>query len=171
MSAEPFGGSRDALIAGAQRRLGEPGAVLTVVGEPGIGKTTVWSRLLSSAAADWQWATRCLEVEADLGLAVLADFFSAVPDEVALAVPAPQRHARDVVLFRAEERGEGPVGSRLLGAALLGVLRELGGAGYRRPAVVRPGVVRGVQLCVASDRRFADRGGGDPARAGRAGFP
>ncbi|MDT4910499.1 MAG: hypothetical protein QOI69_3740 [Pseudonocardiales bacterium] len=129
MSAEPFGGSRDALIAGAQRRLGEPGAVLTVVGEPGIGKTTVWSRLLSSAAADWQWATRCLEVEADLGLAVLADFFSAVPDEVALAVPAPQRHARDVVLFRAEERGEGLVGSRLLGATLLGVLRELGGRG------------------------------------------
>jgi DNA-binding CsgD family transcriptional regulator len=100
-----------------------------VVGEPGIGKTTLWSRLLSSVDADWRWKARCLEIEADLGLAVLADFFGAVPDEVAALLPGPQRHALDVVLFRVDDSGEGQVGGRLLGATLLGVLAELCGRG------------------------------------------
>ena len=122
-------GIRESLVVDLQCRMKTPGAVLTVVGEPGIGKTTVWSRLIGSAGADWQWETRCLEVESELGLAALADFFAALPDEVALALPTPQRHALDVVLFRAEDGRDGRVGSRLLGATLLGALRELSGRG------------------------------------------
>jgi hypothetical protein len=120
---------RESLIADMGGLLSRPGAVVSLVGDPGIGKTTVWAAALAASTADWQWRTRCMAPEADLGLTLLADLLNAAPDDVITELPGPQRHAVDVVLFREEERGEGRVGGRLLGATLLTVLHALAGRG------------------------------------------
>ncbi|MDT4908522.1 MAG: hypothetical protein QOI69_1763 [Pseudonocardiales bacterium] len=122
-------GDRKQLVADVCRRLALPGAGVTIVGEAGIGKTTVWSEALAEYAAEWRWTAQCLSVEADLGLAVLADLFTAAPDDVITSLPRPQRHALDVVLFRDEDTGAASVGNRMLGAVLLSVLRGLAGRG------------------------------------------
>lgn len=99
--------------------------IVTIVGEPGIGKTTLLARSLSDVPADWTWQVECLEAEADLGLAVLAGLFEAIPDDTVRAVPEPQQHAIDVVLYRASYDGAGAVTDRLLGATTVSVLRGL----------------------------------------------
>jgi hypothetical protein len=85
--------------------LGRPGAVVTLVGDPGVGKTTVWEAGLAVRSADWSWTARCLEVEVDLGLAVLADLFAALPESVVARLPELQRYAVEFVLCREAEVG------------------------------------------------------------------
>jgi tetratricopeptide (TPR) repeat protein len=104
------------------------GATVSLVGEAGIGKTTVWRACVERYAANWSWVTSCSEPEQDLGLAVLTDLFAAVPAEVVDRLPPPQRGAVDVVLFRASA-GTDVVDERLLGvttASLIDALAQRG---------------------------------------------
>ena len=112
---------------------GEGGGVLAVVGEPGIGKTTVWQEAVSLAAAGGATllTARPAESESKLSFAGLADLLAAVPDDVAALLPPPQRAALDAALLRAS--AERPPDRRLLGSALLSVLRALADRG---PVVV-----------------------------------
>jgi DNA-binding CsgD family transcriptional regulator len=99
--------------------------VLAVVGEAGIGKTTVWEHAVlrareSDAAV---LVARPAESEAKLSFAGLTDLLSPVPPDLAAALPGPQREAIDVVLLKAEAAR--PPGRRLVGTAVLSILRAL----------------------------------------------
>lgn len=104
-------------------------SVVTIVGEAGIGKTTVLAEVLEGLHADWTWPVSCLQVEADLGLGVLADLFAHVPSSVVAALPAPQRRAVDVVLYRAEADDGLDITDRLLAVTTLNLLQQVLAAG------------------------------------------
>ena len=97
--------------------------VASLVGEPGIGKTTVWNACVEEFDAAHTWSTTCLEAEQDLGLSVLSDFFAATPPAVIDRLPTPQHRAVDVVLMRVEDAS--PIDPRLLGTTTLSVLEAL----------------------------------------------
>jgi hypothetical protein len=118
--------ARDELLAEVSSVLDDPPARLLLIGEPGIGKTAVWAAAMNARAADWSWSTQCLEVEAELGLGVLADLFRAVPDDAVAGLPGAQRRAVDLVLFRNDDEPQGDYAdARLLGATTLGVLQAV----------------------------------------------
>src|SRR6478752_1434120 len=100
-------------------------AALEVVGEPGIGKTTVWQEAVRRGEARGLrvLAARPAESEARLAFAALADLLETVGDEILALLPPPQRNAIDVALLRAEA-GRAP-SRRLVGTGLLSILREL----------------------------------------------
>ncbi|MGE5274679.1 MAG: AAA family ATPase [Verrucomicrobiota bacterium] len=99
--------------------------VLAVVGEAGIGKTTVWEHAVVHARESGATVlvARPAESEAKLSFAGLTDLLSPVPPSLVAALPAPQREAIDVVLLKAEAAR--PPGRRLVGTAVLSVLRML----------------------------------------------
>ncbi len=99
---------------------GEPtGRTLVIVGEPGIGKTTMWSEAVARARG--REATvlvaRPSESEAKLAFAGLADLLAGAPEARLAALPAPQRDALEVALLRMPARR--PPERRLVGTALL----------------------------------------------------
>ena len=99
--------------------------VLAIVGEPGIGKSTVWAEgvALARRRDSRVLEARPAESEAKLSFAGLADLLSTVPADVLDTIPAVQREALEVALLRA--RAARPPDRRLLGTALLSVLRVL----------------------------------------------
>ena len=101
-------------------------AALVVVGEPGIGKTTVWEEALARARRrePLLLVARPAEAEARLSFAALSDIVAPIPAAAVEALPGPQRHALDVALLRAEARGRPPE-RRTVGTALLSLLRGL----------------------------------------------
>ena len=109
--------------------LDRPGAVITLVGDPGAGETTIWVELLAGRSAAWMWTARCLQVEAGVGLAMLTDLFATLPETVVDRLPALQRHAMDVVLCREVDQGEGRLGERLVGMTTLTAVPELPASG------------------------------------------
>ena len=98
---------------------------LAIVGEPGIGKTTVWREAVERARA--RGATvlvaRPAESEVRLSFGGVADLTSALPAEAFDSLPAPQRRGLDVALLRADSAG--PPARRVVATALLTLLREL----------------------------------------------
>ena len=108
----------DAFLAGTAQ-------ALAIVGEPGIGKTTVWREAVDRARG--RGATvlvaRPAESEARLSFGGVADLTSALPPEAFDALPAPQRRGLDVALLRADSAG--PPARRVVATALLTLLREL----------------------------------------------
>ena len=103
---------------------------LVIEGDPGIGKTTVWSaavdlavdrgfRVLSARAAD---------AESVLGYAALADLLAEVDSEEWAALPAPQRLAVDHVLLRADAAGSA-TDPRAVAAGFLSVVKALAECG------------------------------------------
>jgi DNA-binding CsgD family transcriptional regulator len=101
-------------------------AALLVEGEIGIGKSALWNQGLLSAVARGTRVLRCRPgaCETQLAYAALGDLLADVPEEATAALPAPQRHALDVALLRAEPEGEQPL-QRAIGLGLLGMLRAL----------------------------------------------
>jgi len=99
-------------------------AVLTLEGEAGIGKTTIWLEALRRARAQGArvLATRPNEAEATLSYTALADLFDAVPDATIGQLPAPQRVAISAALLRAHAPNRG-IDERALCAAVLSLLR------------------------------------------------
>ena len=77
---------------------------LAIVGEPGIGKTTLWEEAVRLARGSGAvvLVARPAESEAQLSFAGLTDLLSPVVSRIAGLLPAPQREALDVVLLRAE---------------------------------------------------------------------
>lgn len=131
------------LVIGRQRELGEGRAVLAaaahgasvlvIEGEPGIGKSTIWSAVVEEAEAlgHCVLAARPSEAEAELPFAVLTDLFEAL-DESALAdLPEVQRTALEQALRR--RRTTGTVDPTSVALATLGTLRTLAAT---RPAIV-----------------------------------
>ncbi|HST14695.1 MAG TPA: AAA family ATPase [Gaiellaceae bacterium] len=115
---EPELKALDAFLDGTAR-------ALAIVGDPGIGKTTVWREAVERAQA--RGATilvaRPAESEARLSFGGVADLTSALPPDVFDSLPAPQRRGLDVALLRADSTG--PPGRRVVATALLTLLREL----------------------------------------------
>ena len=100
-------------------------AVLAIVGEPGIGKTTIWDEAVARARAGGATvlAARPAEPEARLSFAGLADLLAGFPEELYAAIPDVQREALEVALLRTQARR--PPGPRVLGTAFLSLIREL----------------------------------------------
>ena len=100
-------------------------AELELVGEAGIGKTTVWQAAVRRGRELGLpvLSARPAESEARLSFAGLTDLLVAVDADVLGTLPAPQAEALDVALLRAGA-SRSP-GRRLVGTALLSVLREL----------------------------------------------
>ena len=98
---------------------------LELVGEPGIGKTTLWQEAVARArsAGLRVLAARPAESEAKLAFAGLTDLLADVEPELLATLPPPQRQALDVALLRVEA-GRAP-SRRLVGTALFSLLREL----------------------------------------------
>jgi DNA-binding CsgD family transcriptional regulator len=98
---------------------------LAIAGEPGIGKTTVWREALRRARerAAVVLVAAPAESEARLSFAGLTDLLSPVAPERFAALPAPQQQALAVALLRTEAAR--PPERRLVGTALLSLLREL----------------------------------------------
>ena len=101
-------------------------AVLAIVGEPGIGKTTVWDEAVTRARARGMrvLVARPAESEAKLSFAGLADLLSPIAPECFAVLPVPQRHALDVALLR-EEAGTRRVDGRAVATAACGLLADL----------------------------------------------
>ena len=98
---------------------------LAIVGEPGIGKTTLWEEAVRLARESGAvvLVSRPAESEAQLSFAGLTDLLSPVASQIAGILPAPQREALDVVLLHAE--ADRPPERRLVGTAVLSVIRAL----------------------------------------------
>jgi len=107
-----------------------PGRALVLVGEPGIGKSTVWEAAVELARSRGfaAWCVRASEVETQLSFAGLADLLEAAGPEVLAALPAPQRHALEVAIRRAEPTGPPPE-PFAVSAGLLAALRLVAGRG------------------------------------------
>ena len=97
-----------------------------LVGEPGIGKTTLWE---AGVAAARRSGTRVLvarpsDAEARLAFAALTDLFDAVDIEALRPCPEPQRGALQIALLRAEAGGS-PPDPRAIAAGVRSVLGAL----------------------------------------------
>ena len=117
---------RESELATVEAFLDGRGArTLAIVGEAGIGKTTVWQEAVRRARERGAAVCVCrpAQSEAKLSFAGLTDLLSTVGADSFAALPAPQRHALDVVLLRAETAR--PPEPRLVGTALLSLVRVL----------------------------------------------
>jgi DNA-binding NarL/FixJ family response regulator len=98
---------------------------VAIVGEPGIGKTTLWQTAVEHARAQGArvLVARPTESEARLAFAGLADLLADVPDELFARLPEPQRVGLDAALLRAAS-ARAPE-RRVVGAGFLTLLRAL----------------------------------------------
>jgi len=108
----------------------EPGAtgprVVLIEGEPGIGKTALWSAAIERAL-ERSWRVldiRPTDAEATFAYAGLGDLLESVPDDALAGLPIPQRQALRVALLRAEPAGPNP-DARAVAVACLNTLRSL----------------------------------------------
>lgn len=106
------------------RAHGDP-IVLTIAGEAGIGKTTVWASAVAAAASRGSvvLVARPAESEAELSFSGLADLLADVPERMFDSLPAPQRSALEAALLRT--RPDRPPERRAIGTALLSLLQAL----------------------------------------------
>ena len=111
-----------------------PGGAVVVVGEPGIGKTTLWEAAVEMARAQGlrTLLARPTDAEARLAHGTLVDLFDGVaPHELAGLLP-PQRRALEIALLRAEPDGRAPAS----GAVPVGLLNALRLLAARTPLVI-----------------------------------
>lgn len=120
--------ARGLLVAAA-----EGSCALVLVGEPGIGKSTIWSAVVEEAEALGHrvLAARPSQAEAELPFAVLTDLFSRIDETAVGELPDVQRGALEQALRRRSR----PVAVDPTSVALgtLGTLRALAAA---RPTIV-----------------------------------
>ena len=101
-------------------------AALVVEGEPGIGKTTLWSEAVDQAVErGFHVLSACPgEAEPVYGYASLADLLAGVDTPLFQHLPGPQRVALDRFRLRAEPDDQA-VDQRAIGAAFLTVVETL----------------------------------------------
>lgn len=99
---------------------------LLFVGEPGIGKTTVWLAAIEAAGARGfrVLVARPSAAETQLSYACLADLLSSVEASLLEALPQPQRRAIEAALLRSGV-AQYPMDGRATGAAFLTILEHL----------------------------------------------
>lgn len=105
-------------------------ASLVLEGVAGIGKTTIWDRAVVDARAlgvDVR-TCRCSESDAAWAFAGLGDLFEGLDSEVLAGLPVVQQRALSAALLLSEAV-DGSPGDRVVGVAVLGVLRALAGSG------------------------------------------
>jgi predicted ATPase/DNA-binding CsgD family transcriptional regulator len=104
-------------------------AALVLSGEAGIGKTVLWQAGVDEAEqrVGRVLSHQSVEAEALLSFAGLSDLLAPVFEEVAPVLAPLRRRALEVALLLAEP-GEEPPDPRLIGLALLDVLRALADA-------------------------------------------
>lgn len=114
----------DAITRFMERVPGGP-VGLVIEGEPGIGKTTMWSEAVRMARERGYRVlqARPAEAEADLSFAGLGDLIGGIFDEVTDDLPLPQRQALEVALLRRE--AEATSDPRTTASGLIGVLTSL----------------------------------------------
>jgi DNA-binding NarL/FixJ family response regulator len=105
-------------------------ASLTLTGVAGIGKTAIWARALldAEAAGIAVRICRCSQSDAALSFAGLGDLFEGLDPSELAALPAVQRNALSAALLLSGD-GDREPGSRVVGVAVLGVLRALARSG------------------------------------------
>ncbi len=98
---------------------------LLFAGEPGIGKTTIWSTVVDEAVDRGfvVLVARPSEAEAELAFSVLTDLLAAVEDSMLADLPGVQRTALEQALRRGETGS--PVDPVAVALAVLGVLQML----------------------------------------------
>ncbi|MGZ6780701.1 MAG: ATP-binding protein, partial [Mycobacterium sp.] len=96
---------------------------LTMEGEPGIGKTTLWLDAVHRAEADGfcVLAARPVAAESVLAYTSLTDMLSGIDRSVLAELPTPQRVALEHVVLRADAERP-PVDQRAVAAGFLSVL-------------------------------------------------
>lgn len=101
-------------------------ARLLLSGEPGIGKSVLWERVLADAAGRGYAVLSCRPVESEARLAFggLVDLLDRVPDDVLALLPGPQRTALEVALLR-RQADDGAGDPRAVCMAALNVIRSL----------------------------------------------
>jgi DNA-binding CsgD family transcriptional regulator len=118
--------AREQELAGLRRFLqfGHLPAGLALVGEPGIGKTTLLGAGIAAAEGlDFRvLEARPAELEAEMAFAALGDLVGALADEVLQELAPPRRFALSVALMLEDAPGE-PLAHRAVGLALLDALR------------------------------------------------
>lgn len=104
---------------------GEGRTALAILGEAGIGKTTVWQEAVARARSRGTTVlvARPAQSESKLSFAGLADLLANVAEEAFASLPAPQRAGLDAALLRAGSNRSPE--RRLLGTGFLSLLRVL----------------------------------------------
>lgn len=132
--AEMLGrGGEAAALARFLERVPNGPVGLVIEGEPGIGKTTVWSEAVRRGGERGYRVlqARPAEAESELSYAALGDLIGDVLDEVSGDLPTPQLRALEVALLRRE--ADAPADPHTGAIALVGVLTSLAAD---RPLVV-----------------------------------
>lgn len=149
--------SRETELAQLGRFLqaGEPAACLVLLGEPGVGKTTLWEEAIALAGANGLLvrSTRTSEAETALSFAGLGDLLDGVEGEVLAGLPAPHLRAIDVALRRTDA-GATPPDPLAICAGFLGTLRLLAA---RQPLLVAVDDVQWLDASSAEVLAFAAR--------------
>src|SRR5439155_10081238 len=156
--------TEDAEIAGREEELGALArfiddidhrpAGLILVGEAGVGKTTLWRAAIRMAETKGQrvLATSGAPTETTLAFAGLGDLLGTVLNDVLPRLAMPQRNAMEATLLLSEpKRTPTP---RLISAALLTALRELSTTG---PVLVAIDDVQWLDTPTANALSFAIR--------------
>jgi DNA-binding CsgD family transcriptional regulator len=104
------------------------GAALELAGDPGIGKTALWSEACERARRRGYrvLASRPGEFETALAYAALGDLLEDVLDEALLALPPMRRSALERAVLRVDERGR-PPDQRGIALSLRDALRLVAG--------------------------------------------
>lgn len=108
------------------KRIQDGPAGLSIIGEPGIGKTKLWSNTVDAARDRSCRVLSCRPIESDTQLSfnALSDLLSGVEEELLSNLPAPQRRTLEVALLLEESSGP-PLDQRAVVVATLGSLQVL----------------------------------------------
>ena len=127
MTDEPIGRERELdLLEGSLERAAEGLRVILLVGDAGIGKSTLWNAALEAARARSHIVrtSRPAETERDLPNLVLGDLFRDVAPSLLASLPAPRRRALEAALLIGDPV-ESPVDPGALGVAVTTVVRSM----------------------------------------------
>ena len=128
---------------------------LVLVGEAGVGKTTLWEAGVELARRGGLrvLVARPSGAEARLSFAALIDLFDEVDSAELSAVPAPQRSALEIALLRTEPTGMPPEPQ----AIALGLLNGLRALAAREPMLIAVDDVQWIDAPSADALAFAAR--------------
>jgi len=99
---------------------------LTVTGEAGVGKTTVWLDCLARARARGHRVLSCRAAESEVRLSFggLVDLMQSVTADTLICLPEPQRDALECALLR-RSAGDAVIDRRAVYLAVLGAIRVM----------------------------------------------